>query len=224
MRLILFDGYGTLFDQAMETLYETCQEVVNDLQLEMTREAFLDHWDRYFFPMIREGEFMTFWDAHVIGLNRVFDDLNVTGASEGYVKSLFDAFGQVPIYEDVKPTLQALGDVQVGVVSNADHGHLTSALATNDLAFEVVVSSESARCYKPNADIFFEALKQFDCKPEDALYVGDSQEDDIVGARRAGLKIAWLNRDGVVRRETTPQPDYEIARLSELPNLIGGVG
>ena len=224
MKLILFDGYGTLFDQAMETLYKTCQVVVDDLQLEMTREAFLDHWDRYFFPMIREGEFMTFWDAHVIGLNRVFDDLDVHGHAEGYVKALFDTFGRVPIYQDVNPTLQALRDVKTGVVSNADHGHLTSALATNDLVFEVVVSSESARCYKPNADIFFEALQQFDCKPEDALYVGDSQEDDIVGARRAGLKIAWLNRDGVARRETTPKPDYEIDSLAGLVDIINREG
>ncbi|MGA1200020.1 MAG: HAD family hydrolase [Candidatus Latescibacterota bacterium] len=220
MRLILFDGYGTLFDQAMETLFETCQVVVDDLQLAMTREAFLDHWDRYFFPMIREGEFMTFWDAHVIGLNRVFDDLGVQGKSEDYVGRLFDLFGKVPLFDDVKPTLEALNGRQTGVVSNADHGHLTSALATNDLDFEVVVSSESARCYKPNTEIFFEALKHFDCKPEEALYVGDSQEDDIVGARSAGLKVAWLNREGVTRRETTPKPDYEIESLSDLMDIV----
>jgi len=45
VKLILFDGYGTLFDQAMETLYETCQVVVNDFQLDMAREAFLAHWE-----------------------------------------------------------------------------------------------------------------------------------------------------------------------------------
>lgn len=220
MRLILFDGYGTLFDQAMETLFETCQVLVDDLQLEMTREAFLDHWDQYFFPMIREGEFVTFWDAHVIGLNRVFNDLDVQGKPEDYVKQLFDRFGNVPLFDDVKPTLQVLNGIQTGVVSNADHGHLTSALATNDLDFEVVVSSESARCYKPKPEIFFDALKQFDCVPEDALYVGDSQEDDVVGARRAGLKIAWLNREGVTRRETTPEPDYEIESLAALRDIV----
>jgi len=223
VRLILFDGYGTLFDQAMETLFETCQILVDDLQLEMTREAFLDHWDQYFFPMIREGEFMTFWDAHVIGLNRVFADLDVQGKPEDYVAQLFDRFGNVPLYEDVKPTLQALNSIQTGVVSNADHGHLTSALATNKLDFEVVVSSESARCYKPRPEIFFDALERFDCAPEDALYVGDSQEDDIVGARRAGLKIAWLNREGVKRRETTPEPDYEIESLGALRDIVGTV-
>ena len=224
MKLVLFDGYGTLFDEAMETLYQTCQRVVDDLGLAMTREAFLDHWDRYFFPMIREGDFITFWDAHTIGLNRVFDDLGVKGDGEAYVRALFDAFGKVPIYDDVKPAMKALSGVKTGVVSNADHGHLTSALKTNGLVFEVVVSSESARCYKPRADIFFDALKQFECVPEDALYVGDSQEDDILGARAAGVQIAWLNREGSVRRDEIPKPDYEIKSLSELPQVIGGAG
>jgi 2-haloacid dehalogenase len=223
VRLILFDGYGTLFDQAMETLYQTCQSVVDDLRLDMTREAFLDQWDRYFFPMIRQGDFVTFWDAHVIGMDRVLEDLGVAGESAGYVGALFDAFGRVPLYEDVKPALAAITGIRTGVVSNADHGHLTSALEKHALNFEVVVSSESARCYKPRVDIFYEALSQFDCKPEDALYVGDSQEDDVVGARAAGLKIAWLNREGAHRRATTPEPDFEIESLAEIPGLIGAI-
>lgn len=222
MKLVLFDGYGTLFDQGMETLYEMCQAVVDDLSLEMTREAFLDCWDAYFFPMIRGDKFVTFWDAQVGGLDRVFGDLGVKEDSKKYVGGLFEAFGRVPLYADVKPALEALSTVKTGVVSNADHGHLMSALKTNGLAFEVVVSSESARCYKPNADIFFDALKQFDCSVEDALYVGDSQEDDIVGARRAGMKVAWLNREGVVRRDETPEPDYEIGSLAELVGIVGG--
>lgn len=221
-KLILFDGYGTLFDQAMDRLFETCQVMVDDLKLNMTRELFLDHWDGYFFPMIREGEFITFWDAHIVGLERVFGDLNVKVDPAPYVEALFQAFGQVPLYGDVKPALASLNGIQTGVVSNADHGHLMCALNTHGLMFEKVVSSESARCYKPNPDIFFEALKAFDAHPEETLYIGDSQEDDIVGARRAGVHVAWLNRDGVVRRGAIPEPDYEIRSLLDVPKLLKG--
>lgn len=215
-KIILFDGYGTLFDQAMDTLFNTCQDIVNDLKLDMKREAFLDHWDRYFFPMIREGAFLNFWDAHAIGLERVFEDLAIKADPEPYVNDLFNAFGSVPLYTDVKPTLNALNGVQIGVVSNADHGHLQSALKKNDLTFPLVISSESARCYKPNPDIFRQALSELNAAPQDVLYVGDSQEDDIVGARRADIPVAWLNRDGAKRRDSIPEPDHEIASLSEL--------
>ena len=54
---IFFDGYGTLFDTAFDALYETCQIIVDDLQIDMSKEAFLDHWDRYFFPLLKERRF-----------------------------------------------------------------------------------------------------------------------------------------------------------------------
>ena len=152
---IFFDGYGTLFDTAFDALYETCQIIVDDLQIDMSKEAFLDHWDRYFFPLLKERDFITFWDAHIIGLEKTFADLNVRADPEPYVTGLFDGFGRAPIFCDVKPTLDALPDVKIGVISNADHGHLMSALRANELSFSVVISSESARCYKPNPDIFF---------------------------------------------------------------------
>ena len=119
---------------------------------------------------------------------------------------LFDAFGRAPVFCDVKPALDALarcanrGYFQCG--PRASHFGLLSA---NDLSFPVVISSESARCYKPNPDIFFSAFEALGADPDQTLYVGDSQEDDIVGARRAGISVAWLNRDGVVRRDGIPR-------------------
>ena len=41
-----------------------------------------------------------------------------------------------------------------------------------------------------------------------------------MGARRAGISVAWLNRDGSVRRDGIPEPDYEISSLSALCNIL----
>ena len=219
---VFFDGYGTLFDKTFDALYETCQLIVDDLQLDATKEAFLDHWDRHFFPLLKTADFVPFWDAHVLGLQKTFADLEVHADPETYVSDLFDAFGRVPAFCDVKPALAALSHVQTGVISNADHGHLTAALRANDLRFKVVVSSESARCYKPDPDIFSTAFKACAAHPAQTLYVGDSQEDDIIGAKRAGIAVAWLNRTGTTRRDDIPEPDYEIDSLSELPGIVEG--
>lgn len=219
---VFFDGYGTLFDKTFDALYETCQIIVDDLRLDATKEAFLDHWDHHFFPLLKTADFVPFWDAHLISLQKTFADLEVHADSRHYISDLFDAFGRVPAFCDVKPTLTALSHVQTGVISNADHVHLTAALRANNLRFSVVVSSESARCYKPSPDIFLTALKARAAHPDQTLYVGDSQEDDIVGAKRAGISIAWLNRTGTTHRDDIPKPDYEINSLSELPGLVGG--
>lgn len=219
---VFFDGYGTLFDKTFDALHETCQIIVEDLQLDATKEAFLDHWDRHFFPLLKTADFVPFWDAHLISLQKTFADLEVHADPGHYILGLFDAFGRVPAFCDVKPTLAALSHVQIGVISNADHAHLTAALRANDLRFEVVVSSETARCYKPRPDIFLTALKARAAHPDQTLYVGDSQEDDILGAKRAGIAIAWLNRTGATRGDDIPKPDYEIDSLSELPGLVAG--
>jgi FMN phosphatase YigB (HAD superfamily) len=54
----------------------------------------------------------------------------------------------------------------------------------------------------------------------EVLYVGDSQSADILGAKNAGMPVAWVNRDGSPLREGVPQPDHEIASLSDLLELL----
>ena len=218
---VLFDGYGTLFAGGMDCLYEVCGQIAENHDLDLDGKGLLKVWDGYFFPMVREGAFDTFRNVNNASLRKVFDELEIESRTEAYVDRIFDLLGRVTIYEDVNPALNRLA-LRCGVVSNADSDHLHAALATNDLSFDLVVSSESARCYKPNPGIFDPALRALDLPPERVLYVGDSQEDDIVGAKRAGLKVAWLNRDGAERKEGVPHPDFIVESLSDLGAVLGG--
>jgi 2-haloacid dehalogenase/putative hydrolase of the HAD superfamily len=217
---VLFDGYGTLFTGGMDCLYEVCGDIASDHHLDLDGKALLKIWDGYFFPMVREGAFGTFRRINNVSLGRVFRQLGVDAPTEGYIDHLFDRLGRVSLYDDVRPALTRL-TLPHGVVSNADSDHLEAALAKNKLTFELVVSSESARCYKPNPEIFDPALETLGLPAERVLYVGDSQEDDIVVAKRAGLIVAWLNRDGAERREGIPYPDFIIESLSELGAVLG---
>jgi 2-haloalkanoic acid dehalogenase type II len=221
-RAVLFDGYGTLFAEGMERLVATSGDIAREVGLDLDGPAFLDRWDGHFFPLIREGSFVNFRVAHEVSLQKVLGELGVAGDASAMVDRLFSALGSVPAFGDVKPALRRLDGTATGVVSNADTDHLTDALIRNGLSFELVVSSESARAYKPDPAIFRDALSFFGCDPRDVLYVGDSQEDDIVGARRAGIAVAWLNRDGADRRAGIPEPDYEIRGLEEVAEIVSG--
>jgi 2-haloalkanoic acid dehalogenase type II len=220
VRAVLFDGYGTLFEGAMEALVETCIRVVREHALPTEPEDFFQTWDSYFFPLIHSADFITLREAHLVSLRQAFEQLQVESEPEHYVDPIFSAMGRASLYADVRPSLAGLDGFLTGIVSNADEDHLQEAIQRNGLDLPVIVSSESARCYKPNPEIFQQAFAALPCAPHQALYVGDSQEDDIVGARRAGMKVAWLNRRGEALKPEIPQPDYEIRSLRELEGIV----
>ena len=220
IKAILFDGYGTLFHDALEKLDALCSRIISDHNLEMKPLDFLNTWDKHFFPMIMGEEFITLRESNLITLQRAFDDLGIESSPVPYVQSIFHQFSETGIYEDVKPALKALARTTKGILSNADSDHLESALTRNDLRFPLVISSESARCYKPKPAIFRQALATLDMNPDEVLYVGDSQEDDIVGAKGAGLQMAWLNRKGAPLKQDVPAPEFEISTLLGLSKLI----
>ena len=217
---ILFDAYETLLAGAMEKLHALCDRIVNEQDVGMSGQDFFETWDRSFFPLIHGDTFYTMRQAHLISLGQTFENLGRRVSFEHYPDGLFAEFANVPIFEDVEPALAGLGSFRTGVVSNADDDHLNRALSRNRLAFPVVVSSESARSYKPAPEIFHEALRLIGSRPEETLYVGDSQDDDIVGARRAGIKVAWLNRKGEALKPHIPEPHYEISSLQDISGLV----
>jgi len=67
--------------------------------------------------------------------------------------------------------------------------------------------------------VFQKALERLGLQPHDVLHVGDSDVDDVKGAKAAGLRVAWVNRDGRSRHSDVPEPDFEIPDLTGLLTL-----
>jgi putative hydrolase of the HAD superfamily len=99
------------------------------------------------------------------------------------------------------------------VVSNWDVS-LEDVLVRLRLAplLDGVITSASAGARKPSEAIFAQALELAGVAPERAVHVGDSVEEDVAGARRAGIEPILLTRDG-----RTHAPDTRtISSLAEL--------
>ena len=52
------------------------------------------------------------------------------------------------------------------------------------------------------------------------LFVGDSQFDDVKGAKDIGMQTAWVNRRGVPLDPALALPDYQVADLTELLDIL----
>jgi HAD superfamily hydrolase (TIGR01509 family) len=104
--------------------------------------------------------------------------------------------------------------VALGVISNF-YGNLDRVLAETGIAelLAVVVDSTRVGVSKPDPAIFTLTLRQLGCAADEALYVGDSFDKDIVGAHAAGWRTAWLTPED---DRPCPAPELVDVRLRSL--------
>jgi putative hydrolase of the HAD superfamily len=126
-------------------------------------------------------------------------------------------------YPDARPALQRLRrqGLSVVCVSNWDF-ELPDVLERSGLGdlLDGVVTSAAAAARKPDPAIFARALQLADCAPADALHVGDTVEEDVAGARAAGISALLLDRSGSDRADGLGESVPRIASLDEIDQYL----
>ncbi len=101
------------------------------------------------------------------------------------------------LFDDVLPALTGLKNrgLILGLISNVDQD-ITALLDKLGLTawLQVVVTSLDAGFNKPSPEIFQEAVKRAGVQPDEAIYVGDQYEIDVIGANKAGMKGILIDR------------------------------
>ncbi|MEG4961438.1 MULTISPECIES: HAD-IA family hydrolase [unclassified Microcoleus] len=127
------------------------------------------------------------------------------------------------VYPDVLPALnkwQQQG-IELAVVSNFD-SRIYAVLKALNLAeyFTSVTISTEVGAAKPDSQIFTAALQKHNCIAENVLHIGDSFKADYCGAKTAGLKAIWLNRQQEkVESGKIPLTETKIEQCSSLDYL-----
>ena len=109
------------------------------------------------------------------------------------------------------------------LVSNFDHAPTARrVIQAGQVAdcFRCTVISAEHGWRKPHQKIFHDTLAQLQVGPQSALFVGDSPHDDVIGAQRAGLDIAWVNASEAELPTDCPRPQYTIRAIPELASLL----
>jgi 2-haloacid dehalogenase len=245
---IAFDCYGTLVDFADEGFISAYDEVCRLQGLACSGRELWDEWMEVWRQMAREGHvgekpprgflkpsdmnrlrpldgpvpsFRTYrqdWPHHFA---TTFRNLGIEGDAEAAYRHVKTRLREAPAFPEASDVVEALRPhFRLAILSNADDDFLLPCLASNGLEFEVVVSSERVRAYKPHRAIFEATAKALALESEEVMYVGDSQFADVLGAKNAGMRMAWLNRAGAKLPEDIPRPDYEAQSLGALLPLI----
>ena len=170
-------------------------------------------------------EFRTYREEWTEHFALCFEELGLDGDAPAAHERLRELLAEGRAFPDARRVVEQLSRrLPTALLSNADDDFLQPCLSRNGLVFPVVVSSESARAYKPHIAIFQHLADQMGLPLESILYVGDSKLADVTGARHAGMMAAWIrrgrNNQGSVSGRTLLEPDYEIETLDDLLEVL----
>lgn len=241
-KAIAFDCYRTLFQNAPADWERTFGEICLEQRLSISGPELWDRWKKYEvdFRATRltpgpDGAlpaFKSYRQAWGQCFVRVFTDLRAEADPRAAAAACIRHMAARQPYPETAAAVAALAArTKVAVLSNADDDFLRPCLAALTAGLAAVVSSESARSYKPAPRIFRALLDSLDLDPRAVWYVGDHLHEDVSGSASAGMTAIWINRpagDNYYAGQTglttgrRQAPHAEISSLLELLGLLDG--
>ena len=223
---LVFDVDDTLYEQIVP--FENAYKSLFDMDIDMEQFYLLSrHYSDVKFEASRNGE-MTMDEYHIYRIQEAAKDLGVILTDEQaldmqkeYKKNqqkLQMSNITISILELVKEN-----NVKLGIITNGPSEHQWSKVKALGVERwvdrENIIVSGDYSINKPDIRIF-KIMQEKLQLPNGALYyIGDSLENDIVGANNAGWKAIWINR---YKQIAPKEVDiYEIAENnSELFEII----
>jgi putative hydrolase of the HAD superfamily len=202
---VFFDLHGTLLlsddvDASWENWVHEFHSRMRSKGVDVTLTDFKEHLDMLFNAPEPEYEEqgMTLFMRRVKALGT---QLGVE-LSKDEIRPLVDSIIKVwhrgmYLDEEAKRVLQILKPrYKVGLITNWEHTPRIFELLKEleiDRLFDTVIVSDEFGAAKPEAEIFYEALRQTDVNPNEAVYVGD-MDVDVVGSINAGIHPVLIKR------------------------------
>lgn len=129
------------------------------------------------------------------------------------------------LYKDAEVCLKKLSSkYKIGVIANQSLGTADRLEQFGILKYiELVVAPAEEGVAKPNREIFEIALNRAGCRPEQAIMIGDRIDNDIVPAKKFGMKTIWVKQGfGKYWNITSVEEkaNYEVSNLTELCDIL----
>jgi 2-haloacid dehalogenase len=223
--MITFDCYGTLIDwesgmlAAMRPLFRRNGLEISDAQiLEAYGEAEV---------ALESGSYLAYREVLSRSLQEAGSRLGVKiSGDEG--REFAESLTRWEPFPDTVAGLEELSRrFRLGIISNVDDDLFAVTRQKLNAPFDVVVTAQQVKSYKPSHKNFQEALRRSGLKKEEMLHAGQSAYHDIVPANALGIRNVWVNRPSIrpgsgATKPAVAQPTAEVSSLSELVALLAG--
>jgi 2-haloacid dehalogenase len=126
-----------------------------------------------------------------------------------------------PPFEETNPVLAKVAEkYKVGLISNIDDKLLGQTRRHIPLDFDLVVTAQQVRSYKPDPAHFIECERRIGGK-KGWVHIAASHYYDVEPCVKRKIPVIWVNRHGRQLEAGQRKPDAEVANLREAAELLG---
>ena len=224
LRAVAFDLDNTLWDVEpviaraeehwMQWLRQNCPRIPERLSLEDMRIARQE---------LAAREPARAHDFTYLRIASLANHARECGYSEEIAQHAFQVFfaarNQLDLYVDVQPGLSRLhARFTLATLSN---GNADLGLIGLSGFFSVSLNARGVGAAKPDRRCFEHLVQALHMDPSEVLYVGDDPQLDVVAARAAGLRTAWMNRTGSAWPNGILEADINVVDCIDLAIRLG---
>ena len=126
----------------------------------------------------------------------------------------------IDYFDGVLELLNSLhGEFRLGVISNGNAD--VRRLSIGDY-FDFAVAAGEVGSSKPEPDMFHRAMELAQCAAHSFVHIGDSWENDVLGATQVGMHTIWVNlTESEPRSAHELETEHEqVSELESIPNAI----
>jgi 2-haloacid dehalogenase len=124
-------------------------------------------------------------------------------------------------FKETAPVLQKIAKkYSVGLLSNIDDKLLGQTRRHIPLDFDLVVTAQQVRSYKPDPAHFTECERRIGGK-KGWVHIAASHYYDVEPCVKKKIPVIWVNRHGETLEPNQKKPDAEVRTLREAAKLIG---
>lgn len=219
IRACIFDAYGTLFDY--RSAASRCRDVLGE-NFDQVNALWREKQLQYSWLRAIQGRHVDFWQVTGEALDFALDTAAIADSTVRdrlmamYLK--LDVFPEVP---DMLKRLNVAG-LKTAILSNGSPEMLDAAVRNAGIGslLDAVLSVEAVGVYKPHPKVYQYAIDQLGIKAGEIAFQS-SNAWDAHAASLCGMRVIWCNRYRQRPERLPGLPDFEIASLAELPDLVG---
>lgn len=216
VEVVTFDCYGTLIDWEDGIASAFLREAA-DAGVALDRNAIVSAYHDVE-PRVEASEYRPYRDVLAATATRVARRLGWSLPEDraGFLAASLPEWRPFP---DTNPALVELAAAghRLGILSNVDDDLLERTRRQFPVSFDVIVTAQQVRSYKPAHGHFLEARRRIGNARW--LHAAQSFFHDVVPARSLEIPVAWINR----KEERPPRgdaPDLELSNLTALADSL----